>query len=395
MVALPGRPLEWWCGLCAVLLSTPQLSADAASFGPTLLSLTRRMAPWGKRRLSFLETRDQDQGIAEPLRYTTRLFVASLKMGDGSNLDVLVDTGSGNLIVPSEKCDTAGCGSHRRFQPDGDASGHFLGGDAADIHMSYVTGDLGGVGFEGRVCFSEACGTMRFIVATWESDDFASFKFDAILGLGPKRQSWAEGFNFVESLAQQSALQTATFALDLRNGDGDSSLVLGVEGAPPGAAAQWAAASNSSSSNASLSGGVQWLPADGDHGEWAVPLADVVLGGLRLGACGSGGCRAVLDSGCGGIALPGDVAQRVKSKLDISNCSAIGNLPQLGFIIGGRLFNVGPERYVEISKIDASHCRLLVHEHPEGSETTAILGLPFLFDRRTIFDVTSMMVGVQ
>lgn len=169
-----------WCSFCSILLSATHLSADAASLGPThLLSLTR-MAPWGNRRHSFLETREQDQGFAEPLRYKTRLFVASLEMGDGRGLDVLVDTGSG-------------CGGHHRFRPDGDASGHFLSGDAADIHMSYVTGDLGGAGFEGRVCLAEACGTVRFIVATWASDDFASIKFDAILGLGPRRQSWADG----------------------------------------------------------------------------------------------------------------------------------------------------------------------------------------------------------
>lgn len=124
-------------------------------------------------------------------------------------------------------------------------------------------------------------------------------------------------------------------------------------------------------------------------------MAGIAIGDVRLGACGSGGCRAVLDSGCGGIALSAEAAQKVKSKLDISDCSSTSNLPQLGFIIGGQLYTVGPERYVEISKIDASHCRLLVHEHPEGSESTAILGLPFLFDRRTIFDVTSTMVGIQ
>ena len=74
------------------------------------------------------------------------------------------------------------------------------------------------------------------------------------------------------------------------------------------------ASDSSSGANASVfaatfaaTGVTQWLPVDGRHGEWALPMQDVTFGDEVLEAFGTDGCRAVLDSGCGGIVLPAEV----------------------------------------------------------------------------------------
>lgn len=404
-----GERIRWWDGILVLLPFVGVPFGAAASVAKSEL-LPIRAVTRGPRHPSFLQVqRSSLQGPTQPLLYETRLFMTSLKMGDGSYLNALVDTGSGNLVVPSSACSSDGCKDHQRFQPEGDHGGHFLGSGFDDINMDYSTGHLTGSGFEGQVCFGDVCGSMSFIVAATESDDFAHYKFDAVLGLGPKQQAFAEGFSFIDAFAQQGALQAQTFSLELRDGEG--SLELAVPGAPTGAASTWPdstmlsasnASDSSSGANASVfaatfaaTGVTQWLPVDGRHGEWALPMQDVTFGDEVLEAFGADGCRAVLDSGCGGIVLPAEVAQRVKSKLDISDCSTIGNLPPLGFVFNGRKYSVGPERYVEISKVDSSHCRLLIYEQPNGIENSAILGLPFLFDRRTVFDVGAMMVGIE
>lgn len=392
MVGLSGKPFR---RLFAILFVVLRPVADSASVPSISLSLTRAASPVEKRR-SFLETRELNQRPSESLRYETRLFTATLKMSDGSNLDVLVDTGSGDFVVASSACDTAGCGKHRRFQPALDSHGHFLGTNAAEIHLSYATGDVLGEGFEGQVCVAKTCGRMSFIVASWESVDFAHYKFDAVLGLGPKQLSFADGFNFITAFAHQGALQAPTFSLDLRNGDGNPTLSLGVPGAPPGAIAPGAKQSIASIAASIYSIGnssVQWLPVAKDSSEWAVPMVDVVFGDVRLDVCGATDCRAVLDSGCGGIALPAKVAQRVKSTLHAGDCSALGDLPRLDFFIGGQKYAVGPERYMKVSEANASHCWPLIYEQPKDVVGMAVLGLPFLLGRRTTFDAGSMMVG--
>lgn len=389
-----GLSMEGLHGLFAILLCVFRPFADAASVPPTLLSLTRAELPAD----SFPETRTRHRSPSEPLRYETRLFTATLRMGDGSNLDVLIDTGSGDLVVASAACSTAGCGKHRRFQPAGDSRGHFLGTNAADIHLSYATGDALGEGFEGRVCFAKTCGRMSFIVASWESSDFARYEFDAVLGLGPR--SLAEGFGLVDAFARQGALQAPTFSLDLRDG-GNSSLSLGVRGAPPGAVAPGANESITSIANTIYSIGnssVRWLPVGrdsngDDSSEWAVAMVDIALGDVLLDACGAKECRAVLDSGCGGIALPAQAAKRLKSALRVGDCSALGDLPRLDVLIGGQRYAVGPERYMRVSKTNASHCWPLIYEQPEDTKGVAVLGLPFLLGRRTTFDAGAMMVG--
>lgn len=347
-------------------------------------------------QLSLFETRVGTYPPSEFLRYETYLFTAMLKMGDGSDLNVLVDTGSGDLVVASSACSTVGCGHHRRFKPTRDRHGYFLGANPVDIHLSYATGDILGEGFEGQVCFAETCGSTSFVVASWESGNFARYKFDAVLGLGPKQRSFAKGFNLIDAFARQGALQAPTFSLDLCSGLCKSSLRFGVQGAPSGVVALSANESITSLADATypiVESSVHWLPVGKDSSEWAIPMMDIALNSMRLNACGAKECLAVLDSGCGGIALPAAVAKRVKSILHVANCSALADLPRLDFLIRGKTYTVRPERYMKVSKANASRCWPLIYEQPEDVVGTVVLGLPFLFGRLTTFDAGSMMVG--
>lgn len=152
-----------------------------------------------------------------------------------------------------------------------------------------------------------------------------------------------------------------------------------------------------------------WLPADARHGEWAVHLQDVAIDLGMTGACAKvGGCRAILDSGCPNILLPAHAFDLVRQRLTPNDCSlaAIQALPGLRFFLGGEsvagqgagkpavaAYEIGPERYVEVSRTDPSRCRLLV-EAAEGSTRTVVLGLPFLLDRDVAFDQDRMLVAV-
>merc|ERR1719183_2111965 len=115
-----------------------------------------------------------------------------------------------------------------------------------------------GSAFQGKVCLGHACGQAAFLVAAWESPDFARFSFDAILGLGPPRQALRPEFNIISALSKQAVLPQPAFFLSLRS-HGNSSLTLGSSG-------------NFGANTTHTPSLPPWLAADARHGEWAVHL---------------------------------------------------------------------------------------------------------------------------
>lgn len=327
-----------------------------------------------------------------PLELRGQLVVADIRLGDGHTMSALLDTGSGNIMVPSAHCESAGCQGHKRFRPEEEEDGQFLGGDAASLHLSFSGAHLSGGGFEGEVCVAGACGRTGFVVAAWLSDAFASLKFDAILGLGPPRQAVAPRFNLLSQLVEQRVIPEASFTLSLRRG-GAASAVLGSstlsEASGP------AAGGDASAANASA-----WMPADSKHGEWAVMLESVGAGDSEFLTCPSGKrCRAILDSGCPGLSLPDQAFQAVKQLLPPleSGCSSdvMSGLPRLRFRFGeDRLFEVRPEHYVEVPEDGSSNCRYNIQSAGDTSSRTVVLGVPFLLDRDVAFDQGRMRVRV-
>lgn len=386
--------------LCCVVATFLSLA-----LGCTSLSLSRTKAAQRTPQTSSAEI----EGAA--LWISHHLLVCKVALGDGHTFTALVDTGSGNLAVPAANCDSPGCQHHQRFHPDWDSSGSFMGSDTSDLELSFATGRLQGSGFNGRVCLGHVCGTVGFVVAAFESKEFKDLPFDAVLGLGPPRQALAPGFNLLSALVKQRVVPDQAFVLSLRS-RGNSSILLGSYGS-------FRSDTNASSTKSAgellqvpAPARSPWLVADARHGEWAVPLLDVLVDGRGIHACGGNGCRAVLDTGCTGLALPKLALEKLKRSLGLEGCSAgaVNALPRLGFLLGnGLTYEIHPGRLVEFSNPEreedakaisndaavenTGHCRLMLHEIDDFSRTV-ILGLPFLLDRDILFDQGRMLVGL-
>lgn len=112
--------------------------------------------------------------------------ISSFEIG-GQQLDVIPDTGSSDLVVPSESC--ANCGYHRRYASGRSASASFPQNDTQFV-ASYGQGEVVGVLVRDVVSIGD---TNSYEVTFLDMEDcrlqsyVEGAAFDGILGLGPKQ----------------------------------------------------------------------------------------------------------------------------------------------------------------------------------------------------------------
>lgn len=335
------------------------------------------------------------------LRERGHIYYGPIALGSqGQVITVVFDTGSANLVVPAASCTSRGCsgtGARHKFDPKASASGSYVASTGARtdydgawrLSLGYASGKVQGEAFEDRVCFgSGPSGTCseraQFLLAEYESDDFAGYEFDGILGLAPDGPlSAGKSFSLMDDLVHQGTLPSRLFAFYLAGNEGTSEVCLG--GYDPVRAGT----------------GLSWLSIDPRRGSWEVPMHDVRVNGTAQGLCGAGrSCRAVLDSGCSSIGLPGgmadELAQRIKFTGDDLQCSdPMAALPTIGFVLDGQNFDLTPQEYVEVSPRDPSTCHLRWSDMAgTGRDDPIILGHPFLLRYYSIYDQDNSRVGL-
>jgi len=330
-------------------------------------------------------------------------YFGPLQIG-GQELNVVFDTGSANLVVPSSECESSGCkgGAHHRFNANASTSGFFVSDDgkrkdhvtARHFSVTYASAKASGVAFQDRICVdsqqggSGVCATdTKFLLAEWESDDFADLAFDGILGLAPDgRLSAGQGFSLLDELVRQGQLSQRMFALYL-SASGDETGQLTFGGYDEQRAGQ----------------GLTWLEVVAGGGTWEVLLQSISVNGTNKAShlCSRGRCTAVIDSGCPQIAVPKGVAAElarqlgfVGTKLECTHPKLA--LPNIGFMLGGRNFEVSPVDYVEVSPTNPESCQLRFSElsSDAAGAQTFVLGHPFLQRHYSVYDQDGLRVGL-
>eukprot|EP00419_Tripos_fusus_P066487 CAMPEP_0172913720 /NCGR_PEP_ID=MMETSP1075-20121228/190970_1 /TAXON_ID=2916 /ORGANISM="Ceratium fusus, Strain PA161109" /LENGTH=145 /DNA_ID=CAMNT_0013772495 /DNA_START=48 /DNA_END=485 /DNA_ORIENTATION=+ len=112
-------------------------------------------------------------------------------------------------------------------------------------------------------------------------------------------------------------------------------------------------------------------------------------------------CTAVVDSGCPQIAVPKGMAAELAGQLGFTGTKLQCQhpklaLPNIGFRLGGKSFEVSPVDYVEVSEMDPESCQLRFSELPSDAAgaRTFILGHPFLQRHYSVYDQDSLRVGL-
>eukprot|EP00747_Dinoflagellata_sp_TGD_P026726 gnl/TRDRNA2_/TRDRNA2_132135_c0_seq1.p1 gnl/TRDRNA2_/TRDRNA2_132135_c0~~gnl/TRDRNA2_/TRDRNA2_132135_c0_seq1.p1 ORF type:complete len:558 (+),score=129.51 gnl/TRDRNA2_/TRDRNA2_132135_c0_seq1:104-1777(+) len=305
-------------------------------------------------------------------------YWGTVKMGTPpQEFKVIFDTGSGNLILPSKKCDMAGCDSHKKYSPSESKTAAEVVNERGEgsTEIQFGTGDITGDYYKDRFCIAESlCTDVRFVASTAQSSEpFSETPFDGILGLGFKDLSMGEGFNIVDDMDQAGQLPQNTFSVFLTDA-GDSEITFG--GYKPNQVASE----------------ILWSKVTHES-YWQVGVDDITFNNVATGLCGANGCQVAVDTGTSMLAGPSDLVDELNSKLDAKDdCSNFHSLPHIGFKIGNKVLNLSPEEYMDKQSGDCSFS-LMSLDVPPPKGPLFIFGDPFLRRFVTIYDREGPSVG--
>ena len=218
------------------------------------------------------------------------------------SFQVVFDTGSSNLWVPSAKCafTQIPCDLHAKYESGDSATAEANG---APFAIQYGSGSLSGfLSADALRWGGLEIKHQTFAEATKEPGlAFMFAKFDGILGMG-----WAQiAVDRVSppfyNAFEQGLVKENVFSFWL-NRDADS------EHGPGGEL---------------VLGGVDPKHHVGEHtwlnvtreGYWQVAMDDVLVGGRSAGRCGARGCAAIVDTGTSLLAGPTEVIEAINAKI--------------------------------------------------------------------------------
>jgi len=306
--------------------------------------------------------------------------------------DVVFDTGSGHLVLPSTMCHSETCRKHRRYRRRSSRTAQDIDydgtpvqpGQARDqITVAFGTGEVTGVFVEDSVCLDatkfstsgvapqeasllqaksvkapnktvvvesnasateKTCIRMRTVAATDMSHEpFNSFEFDGVLGLGLPGLSQTPEFNFFNMASSTWPNTTQTFTVFLATSDLEQSDItfcgLQVDHIADGSPKE-----------------LTWVNVLAPElGYWQVPILSIRAGDTVLSFCQDGSCRAVVDTGTSLLGVPSQAGSVLRSALQhpqgpSGGCQGPG--PDLHFDLGNFTVTLRPKDYARLDVAD-------------------------------------------
>jgi len=365
---------------CIAISTLSTLLAGVSGVGSTM-GLTMAL----ERRASHTRGNPRSKGGRRPAHKTA--YFGKLDIGTpAQSFAVVFDTGSGNLLVPADDCNSNACQSHRRFSPSASTTSRQISCDGVprgpgapapndEVVINFGTGEVWGRCLQDRVCIGGVCKQLSFVAATYESaSPFGSFRFDGVLGLGLDTASQGPEFNLMGRFVQGHNLHEPFFSVFLSNDDSERSEITFGE-----------------IKQHHLASDILWVDTVRGSGYWAVRIDDVTLNNSFQELCV--GCHVALDTGTSQLAGPSQFMEALSERLHVRNdCSNYQDLPMLGFSINGHILNLEPHDYIEQS---SGYCDLafMPLDVPPPRGPLFVLGIPFLEKFYTIYHQARKQVG--
>mmetsp|Transcript_97098 Transcript_97098/g.231042 ORF Transcript_97098/g.231042 Transcript_97098/m.231042 type:complete len:525 (-) Transcript_97098:120-1694(-) len=376
-------------GLCV------HASKNAVEHGPFSVKLRRQVIP----------LHSEDGVVHHKSAYYGEISVGTPPQA----FEVVFDTGSGHLVLPSIMCRSDTCLNHRRYRrraslvaKDIDVDGTpVLPNQARDqITVSYGTGEITGIFVQDKVCLGQAkaappspapatpsgakmgasgasllqldrarmasasqlveededeesdgrpdhgCVDLRLVSATDMTEDpFSSFRFDGVLGLGLPSLSQTQEFNFLE--AGSGGGSWSSFVPDGERMFGVF-LAKSAEEESEITFGGWQSERIVNGSELAFCN-VQ----DSQEGYWQLEVFGIKANGQALDFCAEG-CRAVVDTGSSLLGVPTDLGDQLVDILRhpsvAGKCTGPG--PKLEIDLGNFTVVLDPSDYARLEFIE-------------------------------------------
>eukprot|EP00058_Branchiostoma_floridae_P028236 XP_002613727.1 hypothetical protein BRAFLDRAFT_114822 [Branchiostoma floridae] len=302
------------------------------------------------------------------------------------DFNVIFDTGSSNLWVPSVKCEGAACANHQRYNHSKSCT---YKADGRPLKITYGSGSLSGFLSQDVVMIgSIVIKNQTFGEATNEPGSaFATGKFDGILGLAYPQIAVDHIRPVFDMIMDQKLVDKNVFSFYL---DRDPSRAPGGELLLGGTDPTY------------YTGNFTYIPVS-YQGYWQLNMDGVHVGDQKLCA---GGCQAIVDTGTSLIAGPSEEIHKLQAAIGsqqispgqyLVDCGRLDDLPVVSFQFGDKLFNLTGQEYTVKEQASPTTQVCLVGfmpmDIPNPRGPLWILGDVFIGQYYTEFDRGNNRVG--
>ncbi|CAD8135197.1 unnamed protein product [Paramecium pentaurelia] len=287
---------------------------------------------------SFVQISKQDPQYMRMHNYKNIQYTADIGIGQADNtFKVVLDTGSANLWINSNRCQEEGCLRHKQYKHEDSQSFISLN---QELNVEFGSGDLKGIVNADTIYFGDVTLPRQNLaeIISENGSIFRDLDFDGILGLAYPKMAPIDFNPVFDNMMQQNFLERNQFAF------------------------YFAKDANDISHSEFIMGGYNPSHVDGDihyHNVidkyyWMIKADNILVDNKDIGLCNHS-CRLVVDTGSSIMSGPFDDLRTLLKELNVrSHCHEINTLPIITFQIDNIDYTLEPNEYIKPTNFDGA-----------------------------------------